>query len=300
MGPRLKLRARLAVARHRRALVTLLVGVTTATALHTLRAPAEPMREVLVATTDLPGGHRLTAADLVTRAWPVGGTPSGLVARPVGRVLAGPVRRGELLTDVRLAGSPVASSGHAIGTGLGPSVGFTGAPGGENSGTVPADWVSVAVRLTDPASTLVAQPGSRVDVIAGAPVDPLSPAAAGSVGAVNLSGAGGATGGPAAPAGTSSGNVARAAPVARGALVLAVPGAAPGADADPVAAGRHGSGVLAALGADAGSGSAGSGHAGSDSTGVIVLAVSGGDALRLAAVEGVRTLTVARYPANGS
>ena len=65
--------------------------------------------QVLAAARDLPAGTILDRADLTTLA--VSAVPDGVLreaADGIGRLLAGPVRRGEVLTDVRLvpAGGP--------------------------------------------------------------------------------------------------------------------------------------------------------------------------------------------------
>lgn len=152
----LRLRVRLALARHRRVVVATLVAAAVVAGLQSLRPARPPTADVLVSVRDLPAGHRLTARDLTPRAWPVEVVPAGLVPRPHGRVLATPLRRGEPVTDVR-----VTSSGR-------------GTPGGR----LPAGWVAATVRLTDPAAALLVSPGDQVEVIAGAATDPISGGAA--------------------------------------------------------------------------------------------------------------------------
>jgi Flp pilus assembly protein CpaB len=98
---------------------------------------------VWVAARDLPAGHRLAAGDVSAGAWPPSARPAGVVADPVGAILAGPVRRGEPMTDARL-----------IGAGL-----LTGQPVGT---------VAIAVRLADPGGLVGVRVGERVDVLAGA------------------------------------------------------------------------------------------------------------------------------------
>ena len=132
---------RLAVARHRRLAVAGLTAAAAAAAV-AAGAPAQPATDsVWVAARDLPVGQRLTAGDLRQQVWPESSRPDGTPrSRPIG-VLAGPLRRGEPVTDARL---------------LGPAL-LTG----QGSPTV-----AISVRLTDPAATAVVTPGSRVDVLA--------------------------------------------------------------------------------------------------------------------------------------
>ncbi len=60
-------------------------------------------RPTLVARVNLPAGHRLTAGDTELVDWPVAVVPDGALAGGAeGRVLRGPVRRGEALVDARL------------------------------------------------------------------------------------------------------------------------------------------------------------------------------------------------------
>ena len=62
---------------------------------------------VLIATRDLAPGHVLARGDLERRQLPAGLAPAGVLRDPAaaeGRTLAGAARKGEPLTDVRLAG----------------------------------------------------------------------------------------------------------------------------------------------------------------------------------------------------
>ncbi len=68
-----------------------------------------PTESVVVAGQDLAAGTVLAEADLQSVAYPEGMAPGGLVAEPVGAVLASAVRRGEPLTDVRLIGPELTS-----------------------------------------------------------------------------------------------------------------------------------------------------------------------------------------------
>ncbi|GGO30212.1 hypothetical protein GCM10010116_60530 [Microbispora rosea subsp. aerata] len=91
-------------ARRRRPIAAVLAGLAVACVLLAIRTPAGV--EVLAAARDLPGG-RLTASDVVVVRLPSDAVPAGAYTpgTPVSdRVLAGPLRRGELLTDARLLG----------------------------------------------------------------------------------------------------------------------------------------------------------------------------------------------------
>jgi pilus assembly protein CpaB len=125
-----------------------LAAVCLLSALHVLAPPRPPGAAVMVAARDLPGGTVLTAADVTLVRLPPSAVPAGTVAGSTaeGRTLAGPVRRGEPLTDVRLIGPRLVD---ALGPGL----------------------VATPVRLADPAVAGLLQAGDRVDVLA-APADP--------------------------------------------------------------------------------------------------------------------------------
>jgi Flp pilus assembly protein CpaB len=106
-------------------------------------APAVPTAEVVVAARDLSAGTVLTAADLGLAAIPDSVVPAGVVRRPVGligRRVAGAIRRGEPVTDVRVVGPGLAA----------------GLAAGETA---------VPVRLADAESAALVRPGDRVDVL---------------------------------------------------------------------------------------------------------------------------------------
>lgn len=94
--------------RRRRLIAASLAGAATLGALRTLAPPPPETVEVLVAARDLGSGTRLGAGDLVVRAFPSELAPPDAVTAAVGRVLAGPVGRGEVLTDVRVVGPGLA------------------------------------------------------------------------------------------------------------------------------------------------------------------------------------------------
>lgn len=115
----------------------------------TATVPQLETRPVLAAARDLPPGHRLAAADLREVLLPVAALPAGVHTpdqQIVGRTLAAPVRRGEPLTDLRLAGPTLTG---ALATALaGP------------------DAVAVPVRMSDAEAAGLLRSGDRVDVLA--------------------------------------------------------------------------------------------------------------------------------------
>ncbi|MGE2713925.1 SAF domain-containing protein [Mycolicibacterium litorale] len=69
--------------------------------------------DVVVAARDLTPGEELAASDVRTERRPVTTVPDGAAADPtrvVGATVAGPARRGEVLTDVRLLGPRIAEA----------------------------------------------------------------------------------------------------------------------------------------------------------------------------------------------
>ncbi|MFN8072074.1 MAG: SAF domain-containing protein [Mycobacterium sp.] len=78
-----------------------------------LRPDAEHQRrDVVVAVRDLSPGVTLTAGDVALRTRPVATIPDGAataVDALIGATLAGPSRRGEVLTDARILGSRLAN-----------------------------------------------------------------------------------------------------------------------------------------------------------------------------------------------
>jgi len=129
--------------RHRSLISAALAAAAVAAALPVLAPAAAPTLVVVAASHDLQPGAALTAADVSTVSWPRAVAPQGALSsvdEVVGRVLAGPVRQGEALTDVRLLGSALLVRGR---------------------GTVAAP-----VRLADPATAGLLAAGDRVDVLA--------------------------------------------------------------------------------------------------------------------------------------
>jgi pilus assembly protein CpaB len=142
-GPRPPRLRRSRVGLHR-ALAAGLVAAASAVGLRALAPTPAIGVPVLVAARDLPAGHRLTGSDLRVARWAPGSAPDGAQAQAsalLGRISAGPLRRGSALTDADL---------------LGPGI-LAGQPAG---------LVAVPVRLADPAAALLAHRGDQVDVLA--------------------------------------------------------------------------------------------------------------------------------------
>ena len=142
LAPRDLLRA---ASRHRALLAAGLAAASVASGLSAV-APAGPDTvAVLTAAHDLPAGAVLAPADLTPVALPVGLVPQGALteaAGAAGRVVAGPVRRGEPLTDVRLLGASLLPAG---------------------------SQVAAPVRLAEPATGALVQAGDVVDVLSASP-----------------------------------------------------------------------------------------------------------------------------------
>lgn len=132
--------ARRAVLARRRPLAAVLTAVAVATGIHAASAPPPDTVAVAVAARDLPAGTVLTARDLARQDFAPGSVPDGLVAAPVGRMLAGPLGHGEPVTDARL-----------VGPGL-----TVGRP----------DLTALPVRLPDPGMVDLLRVGDRIDLVA--------------------------------------------------------------------------------------------------------------------------------------
>src|SRR4051794_30663762 len=103
-------RLRRRLRRHRRLVAAAALAAGVAASLRAVSPPAPTLVAVGVAAHDLPGGTVLSRADLALARLPPGNVPAGALADVVGRTLAGPVRRGEPFTDVRLIGTGLFSS----------------------------------------------------------------------------------------------------------------------------------------------------------------------------------------------
>ena len=144
-----------ATSRHRGLLAGGLAAGAVAAALGVLAPSTPPGVLVLRAARDLPAGTALSAGDVVRGELPPGTAPDGALRDAdavVGRLLAAPVRRGEALTDLRLAGAGLLAADEA-------------------------DLLAVPVRLADAATAALLHAGDRVDVLAAATA-PGSPAQA--------------------------------------------------------------------------------------------------------------------------
>lgn len=107
--------------------------------------PASDTVRVVTATRDVAPGHLVAPEDLVIGEFPVDHLPDGTLTEIgdiVGSTVAGPVRRGEIITDVRILGSRLAR---------------------ESTGT--DDARIVPVRLADAAVSDIVRSGDIVDVL---------------------------------------------------------------------------------------------------------------------------------------
>ncbi len=139
-------RLRRAVLARRRALAALSAAAAVLTGLQATSTPPQPTRTVLVAARDLPAGTVVAPADLARSAFLAGSVPDGATGSArglLGRTTAGPVRRGEPLTDARLVGGSL----------------LDGYPG----------RVAAPVRVADPGAVALLHVGEVVDVIAADP-----------------------------------------------------------------------------------------------------------------------------------
>lgn len=139
-------RTRRIVLGHRRILAALCAAGAVATGLQAASAPPAPTTLVLIAAHDIPGGTTVEADDLAQSAFAPQSVPSGVVsttAEVVGRTTAGPLRKGEALTDVRLVAGSLLD-------------GYRG-------------MVATPVRIGDPGAVALLRVGDRVDIIAADP-----------------------------------------------------------------------------------------------------------------------------------
>lgn len=137
-------RLRRAFAVRRRLIAAVLAAAAVASTVAAARPAPAPTVDAVVVASDLPAGHVLRAQDVSTRDVPPDLLPSGAVAAgdvPVGRVVASPLRSGQMLTDTAVL-APSLLDGH------------------------PADTVLATIRVVDPAATAAVRPGDRVSVVA--------------------------------------------------------------------------------------------------------------------------------------
>lgn len=134
-----------AASRHRVLLASGLAAAAVASGLSAVAPTPAPTVSVLTAAHDLTAGTELGPQDLAVAAVPAALVPAGAltdVTAVAGRLVAGPVRRGEPLTDVRLLGAALLP---------------------------PGSGVAVPVRLAEPATGALVRPGDSVDVLAASP-----------------------------------------------------------------------------------------------------------------------------------
>jgi Flp pilus assembly protein CpaB len=136
-------RVRRAVLRRRRLLAALCALVAVWAGLRASADPAPARVPVTVAAHDLGAGAVLRPDDLRTAGFAPGTVPSGHIRDPVGRQLAGPLRRGQPVTDTALTGASL----------------VTDRP----------DLVALPVRLPDTAMAELLRVGDQVDVISADP-----------------------------------------------------------------------------------------------------------------------------------
>ena len=136
---------------HRRLVAAGLLAGSVALTIHALEPPAPATVAVVAAARDLPAGARLTDAHLTVVQRPERDLPGGALrdlGAARGATAISAVRRGEVITDVRVMG-------RAAMTGLG--IGLVATP----------------VRIADAESVGLLRPGDVVDVLAaGAPEGP--------------------------------------------------------------------------------------------------------------------------------
>jgi Flp pilus assembly protein CpaB len=135
---------RRAAAWHRRLLTAGLLAAAVAFALQAATPSPPPGERVVVAAHDLSGGVRVSGTDVTVHGLPRDALPGGALrerADAEGRFVVGPVRKGEVLTDVRLVGrSLLEAYGHTL--------------------------VAAPVRIADAASVRLLHAGDVVDVLA--------------------------------------------------------------------------------------------------------------------------------------
>lgn len=170
---------RATLSRHRRTLAALFAAAAAALTLVAARHHPRGV-PVLVAAHDLRAGAVLRRGDVALRSFPAGTVPSGALRRAEGRVLSGPVRRGEPLTDAHFASNGLAwaASGDlgqpaSGGVDRPASGGVERAPSGGVDRRADPSAVAVPVRLADAAVARLLRPGDRVDVLAARPDTPL-------------------------------------------------------------------------------------------------------------------------------
>lgn len=131
------------LSRNRRLAIALLLCLAAGITVHQLTPPPADTITAIAAAHDLPAGTALTPADVVETPIPQRLVTAGSVARSteaVGKQLAAPLRKGQLLTDSLL---------------LGPGL-LAGTPPGS---------AAVPLRMADPSSIQLVSPGQLVNVV---------------------------------------------------------------------------------------------------------------------------------------
>lgn len=148
---------RVVLRRYRRLLTAGAMVLAAVMALGRFAPKPPPTTAIVAAARDLPAGEVLTTGDLRILALPPATVPSGAaidIADVVGQQLSGPLRRGEVVTDVRLDDGPLGR----------PAPGLVSAP----------------VRLADSQAAQLLRAGQHIDVLAASTaVDGVGAAAAG-------------------------------------------------------------------------------------------------------------------------
>lgn len=171
-------RVRRRLLRHRRLLAFVLTAAAVVGVVHAVRPPPAPTTSLVVASRDLPAGATLGRADLTVERVPAAAVPAGAEADPVGRVLAGGMRRGEPFTDLRLVGPALARAVDGAGAAL------TAVPVRfGDAGMAGLLRVGDRVRLltTDPSNGATRAVADEVEVLAVPRADPSEEGAATSV-----------------------------------------------------------------------------------------------------------------------
>jgi hypothetical protein len=136
-------RVRRAVLRRRRLLAALFALVAVWAGLRATASPAAPLVPVTVAAHDLGAGAVLLPGDLTSVGFAPGTVPSGHIRDPVGRRVAGPVRRGQPITDTALVGASLVRDR--------------------------PDLVALPVRLPDTAMAELLRVGDEIDLVSADP-----------------------------------------------------------------------------------------------------------------------------------
>lgn len=139
-------RVRRAVLVRRRALSGVAAAVAVLLGLQAAAPEPDPTALVVAATRDLPAGTVIGAGDVAVRALPPDAVPAGALvdaAALLGRTSTGPVREGEVLTDVRVVSGTL----------------LEGYPG----------RVAAPVRIADAGAVSLLRVGDTVDVVAADP-----------------------------------------------------------------------------------------------------------------------------------